>query len=53
MNIKGDFGAKKIIKLYKNKTLKVPVFNKGVILDLDTIENFNSLQLCCLDHEGV
>jgi len=43
MNISGDFGAKKIIEMNKEKILYVPVKNNGIILDFDTKNNFNSL----------
>jgi len=43
MLVKGDLGAKKIIELNKNKILNVPFYNKGITLDFDTHENFNSL----------
>ena len=39
-NIKDDFGAKKIIELYKKKVLNVPVDNDGINLDFDTQEDF-------------
>jgi len=41
MNINGDFGAKKIIEMNKNKILYIPVKNSGITLDFDTKEDFN------------
>ena len=43
MLVEGDWGAKKIIELNKNKILNVPFNNRGITLDFDTQENFNSL----------
>jgi len=42
MDIDGDFGAKKIIELYKKKVLDVPFKSKGIVLDFDTQEDFIS-----------
>ena len=39
-NIEGDFGAKKIIELYEQKILNVPIDNDGINLDFDTKEDF-------------
>ena len=39
-NIEGDFGAKKIIELYEQKVLNVPIDNDGINLDFDTKEDF-------------
>jgi len=43
MLVEGDWGAKKVIELNKNKILNVPFNNNGITLDFDTQENFNSL----------
>lgn len=43
MTIKGDIGAKEIIKLNEKKVLHIPFGGNGVILDFDTQEDFNSL----------
>jgi molybdenum cofactor cytidylyltransferase len=40
-NIEGDKGAKELINLYKNKSINVPIKNSGIILDFDSIEDFN------------
>jgi len=42
INVKGDYGAREIIELNKNKTLYIPVKNKGVMIDYDYHEDFNS-----------
>ena len=41
-NVKGDYGAKEIIELNKNKNLYIPVKNKGVTIDFDCHEDFSS-----------
>ena len=41
INIKGDFGAKKIIELNEKKVLRIPFKNEGVTLDYDTQEDFD------------
>ena len=40
MEIDDDFGAKKIIKLNKEKTLYIPFKSDGIILDFDTQDDF-------------
>ena len=40
MEVSGDFGAIKIIKLNKEKTLYIPFKNDGIILDFDTQDDF-------------
>ena len=42
MDIQGDFGAKKIIEMNKEKVLNVPIDNDGITLDFDTQEDFMS-----------
>jgi molybdenum cofactor cytidylyltransferase len=42
MNIKGDIGAKTVIKLSTNKILNVPFKNNKIALDFDTEENFKN-----------
>ncbi|MDC0205280.1 nucleotidyltransferase family protein [Pelagibacteraceae bacterium] len=42
MNINGDFGAKKIVEMNKDKILYVPIKNSGVTLDFDTKADFIS-----------
>ena len=43
MDIKGDFGAKKVIELFPDKILYVPFKNNSIILDFDNQENFENL----------
>ena len=43
MKIKGDNGAKDIILLNKNKILSVPFNQDGILLDIDTDDNFKAL----------
>jgi len=43
MNISGDFGAKKILELNKDKTLKLEINNQGIVKGFNTQEDFNSL----------
>ena len=43
MKINNDLDADKIIHLNKEKVLNVPFSNDGVLLDFNTVENFNSL----------
>ena len=42
MLVKNDMGANEIIKLNKEKILKVPFDNDGIFLDFDTPDSFNS-----------
>ena len=41
LKIKGDYGAKELIRLNKNKSLSIPVKNSGIILDYDKSDDFN------------
>ena len=43
MLINNDLDAHKIIQLNKDKILNVPFDNDGILLDFNTVENFNSL----------
>jgi hypothetical protein len=43
MLIGNDLDTHKIIQLNKEKILNVPFGNDGVLLDFNTVENFNSL----------
>jgi len=43
MLINNDLDAHKIIQLNKEKILNVPFDNDGILLDFNTVENFNSL----------
>ena len=40
MNIKGDYGARKIVEKNKNKVLHVPIKSSGITLDFDTQRDF-------------
>jgi molybdenum cofactor cytidylyltransferase len=40
--IEGDVGAKSLVELYINKTLKVPFKNNAIIVDFDKPEDFKS-----------
>jgi len=42
MGIKGDEGAKELIKLYKNKSINIPIKNSGITLDFDNNDDFIS-----------
>lgn len=41
LKIKGDYGAKELIRLNKNKSMSIPVKNSGIILDYDKSNDFN------------
>ena len=41
MNIEGDLGAKKIIKLNKDKVLNVEVDNQSIIKNFNTPDDFS------------
>ena len=43
MNISGDFGAKKILEINKDKVFKLEINNQGVVKGFNTQEDFNSL----------
>jgi len=43
MLINNDLDAHKIIQLNKEKILNVPFDNDGILLDFNTVENFNAL----------
>ena len=42
MQISGDDGAKELIEIYKSKALLIPVKNRGITLDFDIQEDFNT-----------
>ena len=42
MQISGDDGAKELIEIYKSKALHIPVKNRGITLDFDIQEDFNT-----------
>ena len=42
MGIKGDEGAKELIKSYKNKSINIPIKNSGITLDFDNNDDFIS-----------
>ena len=41
LKIKGDYGAKELIKLNKNKSINIPIKNNSIILDFDNNDDFN------------
>lgn len=45
LNLKGDVGGREIIKLHPDEVLEVAVNCEGVLLDIDTMENYNSITL--------
>lgn len=45
LNLKGDVGGREIIKLHPDDVLEVAVNCEGVLLDIDTMENYNSITL--------
>jgi len=45
LNLKGDVGGREIIKLHPNDVLEVAVNCKGVLLDIDTMENYTPITL--------
>ena len=40
MNIKGDSGAKKILKKNKNKILNLPIDDQGIIKNYNSVDDF-------------
>jgi molybdenum cofactor cytidylyltransferase len=45
LNLKGDVGGREIIKLHPDDVLEVAVNCEGVLLDIDTMENYTPLTL--------
>ena len=45
LNLKGDVGGREIIELHPDDVLEVAVNCEGVLLDIDTMENYNSITL--------
>ena len=43
MNIQGDFGAKKILELNKDKILNLEINDRSIIKGFNTQDDFNSL----------
>tara|TARA_Y100000590_G_C15575880_1_gene960419 strand:- start:14 stop:586 length:573 start_codon:yes stop_codon:yes gene_type:complete len=43
MNISGDFGAKKMLELNKDKILRLEISNQAIVKGFNTQEDFNSL----------
>ena len=43
LNLKGDIGGREIIKRHPDDVLEVAVNCEGVLLDIDTMENYNSM----------
>jgi molybdenum cofactor cytidylyltransferase len=45
LNLKGDVGGREIIKLHPDEVLEVAVNCEGVLLDIDTMENYTPITL--------
>jgi molybdenum cofactor cytidylyltransferase len=45
LNLKGDVGGREIIKLHPDDVLEVAVNCEGVLLDIDTMENYTPITL--------
>ena len=45
LNLKGDVGGREIIKLHPDDVLEVAVDCEGVLLDIDTMENYTPITL--------
>jgi len=45
LNLKGDVGGREIIKRHPDDVLEVAVNYEGVLLDIDTMKNYNSITL--------
>ena len=43
LNLKGDIGGREIVKLHPEDVLEVTVNCEGVLLDIDTAENYTSM----------
>ena len=42
MNIKGDEGAKEILKKNKDKILNLPINDQAIVKNYNTLDSFNS-----------
>jgi len=43
LNLKGDIGGREIIKRHPDDVLEVAVNSEGVLIDIDTMENYTSM----------
>ncbi len=41
--LSGDTGGRAIFDIYRNDILKVPVQDHNILIDIDTIEDYNAL----------